>query len=36
VILKLIKEKEVKALLIYSGNYADAGVWGILPCGGIQ
>jgi len=36
VILKLIKEKEVKALLIFSGNYADAGVWGILPCGGIQ
>jgi hypothetical protein len=23
-------------LLIFSGNYAEAGVWGILPCGGIQ
>jgi hypothetical protein len=36
VILKLIEEKEVKALLIFLGNYADAGVWGILPFGGIQ
>jgi len=31
VTLELIKEKEAKALLIFSGNYADAGAWGILP-----
>jgi len=36
VILKLIEEKEVKALLIFSGNHAGVGVWGILPFGGVQ
>jgi hypothetical protein len=35
VTLKLREEKEDKALFIFPANYSDAGVWGILPCGGI-